>query len=195
MMKSIWKASLAVMLVACTDRPTVTDTAEAVPHPQVASTAQPHAIEVPWLATPDSLGPIAVGSIYSVLAKEYNEPPSTTPRDAEEEACDYAGLPILPDGVSLMLFGDTVVRIEVDTTGIRTRADVGVGSAEQEVLAKYAGHVRVAPHPYDGPEWHYVIVTPAPDSVYRMIFETDGKTVRSFRVGRRHAVDLIEGCS
>lgn len=133
--------------------------------------------------------------MYSALAREYGAPVRPLPTDPEDRACDYVSLPVLPAGVEMMVFGDTVVRIDVDTTGIRTREGVGVGSAERDVLARYAGHVRVEPHPYSGPEWHYVIVTPATDSTFRMIFETDGKRVRNFRVGLRRAVDLIEGCS
>jgi hypothetical protein len=117
------------------------------------------------------------------------------PTDPEEQRCDYAYLPGLPPGVGLMLFGDTIVRIDVDSTGVVTRERLGVGSLESALLTRYRGHVRVESHPYDGPEWHYVVVTPASDSTFRMTFETDGKIVRAYRIGLRRAVDLIEGCS
>ena len=145
--------------------------------------------------TPSSLGAITVGSLYSDVARRYGAPPRQVPVDEEKRACDYVKLPNLPAGVALMVFGDTIVRIDVDTTEIPTREGVGVGTNESEVLAKYAGRVRVESHPYSGPEWHYVIVTPAGDSTHRMIFETDGTRVRSFRVGFRRAVAYSEGCS
>lgn len=133
--------------------------------------------------------------MYSDVARKYGTPARPLPTDPEKQACDYVSLPVLPAGVGMMVFGDTVVRIDVDTTGIRTREGIRVGTPEPDVVATYAGRVRVESHPYSGPEWHYVIVTPPSDSTFRMIFETDGKRVRSFRVGFRRAVDLIEGCS
>lgn len=148
-----------------------------------------------WVASPDSMGQIAAGSLYSVVAQAFGAAPRLTPQDLEEQACDYVQLPGLPPQVSLMVFGDTIVRIDIDSAGVITREGMGVGSAESALLSQYRGHVRVAPHPYSGPEWHYVVVTPRLDSTFRMIFETDGKVVRTYRVGLRHAVDLIEGCS
>lgn len=54
--------------------------------------------------------------------------------------------------------------------------------------------VRQESHPYSGPEWHYLIVTPAQDSTRRIIFETDGWRVVSYRVGLASQVGYIEGC-
>lgn len=148
-----------------------------------------------WVAKPDSLGSLAIGTLYSAVARAHNAPTRPIPDDPEERACDYAGLPVLPKGVLLMVFGDTVVRADVDSTGVVTREGLGVGSPESALLSAYKGRVRVEAHPYSGPEWHYVIVTPSNDSTHRMIFETDGKRVRSYRIGLRRAVEQIEGCS
>jgi hypothetical protein len=133
--------------------------------------------------------------MYSDLARRYGAPQRDPTDDPEEQACDYAFLPNLPAGVGLMVFGDTVVRIDVDTTGVLTREGVGVGSSEGEVLERYAGKVRRDPRPYSGPESHYLVVNAPGDSTFRIIFETDGKRVDGYRLGRRDAVDLIEGCS
>ncbi len=62
-------------------------------------------------------------------------------------------------------------------------------------MGRHRGQVRVEPHPYTGPEGHYLIVTSPNDSMYRLIFETDGKHVVSYRAGLRPVVDWIEGCS
>ena len=55
--------------------------------------------------------------------------------------------------------------------------------------------VRVEPHPYDGPVGQYLIVDALDAPGLRLIYETDGDRVTSFRAGRRDAVDLIEGCA
>ncbi|HEX8674681.1 MAG TPA: hypothetical protein VF710_22460 [Longimicrobium sp.] len=122
--------------------------------------------------------------------------PVERPAVDPENACDYATLSGEIAGLSPMVWGDTLVRFDVDTPGIRTVEGVGVGSAEKDVMSRYAQQrLRTEPHPYDGPEWHYLTVDFPGDSVHRIIFETDGDTVRSFRVGLRSAVDLIEGCA
>jgi hypothetical protein len=181
----------AFVLVACTDNAAVKDAPAAsgtlrVPQARAAG---------PWVATPDSLGPIAVGSLYSVVARAFGGKVRPVPKDPEEQACDYAELPGLPQRVELMVFGDTIVRIDIDIPGVLTRQGLGVGSPESALLTGYRGQVRVESHPYDGPAGHYVVVTPGSDSIFRMIFETDGKVVQSYRIGLRRAVDLIEGCS
>jgi hypothetical protein len=110
--------------------------------------------------------------------------------------CNYAFPSALPRGTTVMVFGDTVVRFDVDTAGIRTAAGVGVGSTEAEVRSAYQGaKLQQEPHPYSGPEWHYLVVDTPSDTLHRIIFETDGRRVQRFRVGLRRAVNQIEGCS
>jgi len=147
----------------------------------------------PWIADPAGIGAIRTGMlVQDALARIGG---SGARGDLTEYGCDYVQLSAAPAGVGFMIWGDTIVRIDVDTAGIRTREGVGVGDRESVVLSRYAGYVRVEPDPYDGPEGHYVIVDAPATPGYRMIFQTDGNKVWAYRVGRRHAVDLIEGCS
>ena len=184
---------MIAVLVGCSDTSRnrlATDSARSEVTPGVAA---PQVVQ--WIANPDSLGPVPMGRLYSTVGREYGAPERPLSTDPEESACDYVDLPGLPAGVLLMVFGDTIVRADIDTTGVLTRDGLGVGSPESALLSAYKGRVMVKSHPYDGPEWHYVVVTPSNDSTFRMIFETDGQRVRSFRIGLRRAVDLIEGCS
>jgi hypothetical protein len=112
-----------------------------------------------------------------------------------EQGCNYAHLSGAPSAMSFMVSGDTVLRVDVDATGVTTAEGLGVGSTEAALLERYGGRARVEPHPYGGQEEHYVVVSTPGDTLHRMTFETNGKTVLSFRVGRGSAVDLIEGCS
>lgn len=111
------------------------------------------------------------------------------------EGCDFVVPAAAPLGVSLMVLSDTVVRVDIDTGTVATQEGIRIGDTEARVLEAYRGHVTVEAHPYDGPEWHYLIVDPPADTLHRMIFETDGTNVTSFRAGLRDAVDLIEGCA
>jgi len=107
--------------------------------------------------------------------------------------CDYAHFSALPE-VSVMVWGDSIMRFDMYTPAVRTTEGIGVGTTERDVLEAYP-QGRLAPHPYDGPEGHYVIVDAPEDGQLGMIFETDGSVVTSYRVGFRRAVALIEGCS
>jgi hypothetical protein len=86
-------------------------------------------------------------------------------------------------------------RVDVDTTGVLTAEGAGVGDSESRVLELYRGRVRVEPHKYSGPEGHYLVVTRSTDTLFLIIFETDGKRVERYRAGRRPAVEFVEGCA
>jgi hypothetical protein len=111
--------------------------------------------------------------------------------------CNYATFSALPPGTAIMIWADTIVRIEVDSARVRTRWGTGVGSTVAEIRQRHtAQDVRQEPHPYSAPTWHYMVVDPPGDTVHRIIFETDEQQrAQSYRVGFRRAVDLIEGCS
>jgi len=146
-----------------------------------------------WTVRVDGMGVVQVGMTI-VEVERLVGGAARIERIEPDEACGYAYSAALPAGTSLMLSGDTVVRVNVDTKGIRTEAGVEVGGTEAGTLERYLGIVRVEPHPYTGPEGHYLIVDDPAHPQFRLIFETDGKVVTSFRAGRRSEVDLIEGC-
>jgi hypothetical protein len=93
-----------------------------------------------------------------------------------------------------MLLDDVVARIDVDSAGIQTAEGAQVGDTEARIVELYRGRVASLPHKYlkDG---HNLIVRQPPTVTSRYVFETDGKKVLRYRVGRAPAVDLVEGCS
>jgi hypothetical protein len=93
-----------------------------------------------------------------------------------------------------MLVRDTVARIDVRDNTLATDAGVRVGDAESRVRELYRGRVKTEPHKYvQG--GHYLIVTSPTDTTRQIVFETDGKRVTSFRVGRTPEVGWVEGCA
>jgi hypothetical protein len=113
----------------------------------------------------------------------------------EEVDCAYWRSERWP-GLAMMASGGRVVRIETEDERYRTASGARVGMTEAEVLAIYGRAMRVEPHPYTGPEGHYLIYQ-ARDEPYGMIVETNYENGRavSIRVGTWEAVQLIEGCS
>ncbi len=112
----------------------------------------------------------------------------------EDTSCGYARWDGLPRRVRVMVTNDTIVRVFVQDSTARTADGMGLGSTEQQLREPYADRLMVSPHEYD--DGHYFTVTPvAPaDSAYRLIFETNGRTVTSYRAGLLPAVGWIEGC-
>lgn len=144
-----------------------------------------------WVARFDGLGPVTVGlSVAAATARYgagYAPPPGT-------EGCDYVRIPGGPVGALVMIERDSLVRIDITDARIATDRGVRIGDTETDVRRAYGGLVRQESHPYSGPEWHYLVVTPAQDSTRRIIFETNGWRVISYRVGLAKQVGYIEGC-
>jgi hypothetical protein len=126
--------------------------------------------------------------VSALLGEELRAPYSVP------DGCDQIQPGKLPQGVMLMVELDTVTRVEVETTGVRTVEGAQVGDSEQRVLELYKGRIHVEPHKYIEPEGHYLIVSPPGDTLHRIVFETDGKVVVAYRAGRRPSVEYVEGC-
>jgi hypothetical protein len=109
--------------------------------------------------------------------------------------CDYASLGKLSPGVSIMVENGTIARVEVKDSLTQTAEGAHVGDSEARIHALYGNRVEVQPHKYiDG---HYLIVRSSDprDSLYRLVFETDGKAVLEYRSGRTPPVHYVEGCA
>ena len=146
-----------------------------------------------WVATPTGLGPVVAGMPVTELSRALGE--TITPKYSEGSGCGFVRAAALPADVLVMILHDSVARVDVRNREVRTAAGVGVGDAEQRVLAAYDSRVTSSPHKYTGPTGHYLTVSALPDTAHLIVFETDGRVVTNYRVGRRAAVELVEGCS
>jgi hypothetical protein len=99
----------------------------------------------------------------------------------------------MPVGVRLMIEGGKLVRIDVDSAGIRTVGGAEVGMSEAELRTRYP-QLEVRPHKYDTAA-HYLIYREHPDSSRRLVFETDRQRVLRYRGGVMPPVEYVEGCS
>jgi len=108
--------------------------------------------------------------------------------------CGYAQPESWAEGLSFMVNGKRIVRVDVSEGSISTLSGVGIGTSEDIVMKTYPGQLEVREHPYD-PSGHYLVYEPEEQTELSLIFETDGRQVTSFRSGRRDAVEYIEGCS
>jgi len=181
--------AIALLLTSCeaAPRPAAAPGANATPGPTGADTV--------WVLTPEGYGPVRIGAPRAVAAVALGAPLTLDTAAMISENCGHVRMPRGPGGVSLMIVNDTVVRVEVSERGVRTAAGDQVGDAEAEVLARYAARIRVEPHPYSGPEGHYLVVPAVGDTTRQLILETDGQRVTRFRTGRLPEVTWMEGCA
>lgn len=144
-----------------------------------------------WLVTSRGIGPVSAGMRFSVAAPLLGVPASAGTGD---QACAYVRPVHGPAGVSLMVRGGEVARVQVDSGDVRTAEGARIGDSEARIDSLYAGRVTSAPHKYTS--GHYLTVKPAGgESPYRLVFETDGKRVTRYRAGRLPEVEWVEGCS
>jgi hypothetical protein len=136
-----------------------------------------------------SVGPLRVG-MSAAEARSALGMPASSARSGECSYLDTKGR----SRVYVMLVRDTVARLDVRDSTIATAAGARVGDTEARVLALYRGRVSTEPHKYvEG--GHYLVVQSPGDSARRLVFETDGRRVTSYRVGRMPEVMWVEGCS
>ncbi|MCX5811659.1 MAG: hypothetical protein NT178_03840 [Proteobacteria bacterium] len=118
------------------------------------------------------------------LTFSYDSPP-------ENNECTYAYTKSLP-GLYLMLVNEVVARIDVDKGDYTTLEGAKPGDSE-ETIKKLYPKIEIEGQKYI-PEGHYLIVR-SPDKSRAIIFDTDGKKVTAFRVGRMPEVEYVEGCN
>lgn len=147
--------------------------------------------------TLDGLGAIEVGAAYGQAEVATGHPMQRAyPMLGDDESCVMGsfGDPAA-DGVTVLGGDGRVRRIDISAPSrIRTDAGIGIGSSESEVKAAYPGEIEVQPHEYD-PDGHYLVYRPADTNDRMMIFETDGRSVTTFRVGDDEFTPYVEGCA
>lgn len=96
------------------------------------------------------------------------------------------------EGLRFMVTNGTIARIEVENNSYSTDKGAKIGDTEERIKSLYEG-VTVNPQKYD--ETKHVMEVYSEDEQYLIIFETDGKRVTEFRVGKAEEVGYVEGCS
>lgn len=147
-----------------------------------------------WVVTPRGLGPLEAG-MSRADAERVVGASLAIAQDSSWTNCGYTPTDHLPPGVRVMVEGGSVARIDVDSSARTSTAEgARVGDSEDRIRQLYGARVAATPHKYTS--GHYLTVVPAQpsDSLYRIVFETDGQRVLRYRAGRRPPVENVEGC-
>jgi len=109
-----------------------------------------------------------------------------------EDGCYYAAPRQGFKGVRFMVTNGSVARIEIASKEYATDKGAKIGDTEDKIKSLYKD-VQVFPQKYDAKKNDLEVHSA--DKQYLIIFETDGKRVTGFRVGKAEEVSLVEGCS
>lgn len=144
-----------------------------------------------WTVSEFGYGPLRAGMTLAQVDSIVGHPLATRPLAPE---CDYVRLAAPNDSLYLMVIQGRLTRIDIRHPGVRTTRGIQVGDPEALVMERYAGRFTTTPHHYVTGK--YVMVRPESpaDSSYRIVFETNGKQVTTFRSGLMPSVGWIEGC-
>jgi hypothetical protein len=168
---------------------------EATGRPGAADSTAPlsEAEAEPWTIRLDGVGPVRFGMALADARAALRDSLIVAPPGGE---CGFSVPRGAPTGVRFMVEQGKIVRVDVDSSGVRTAAGAEVGMSEADVRDRYPVGLRVLPHKYD-PKGRYLVLqgTVPADSARRLIFETDGQRVVRYRAGITPAVEYVEGCA
>lgn len=142
----------------------------------------------------NGIGPIRVGMTVSQAAKAAG---TRLVSDPPDNNCYYVKPQGEPKDIGFMVTQGRIARVDVwKNKKITTLKGAKIGDSEARIKSLYPGQIKVSFHKYvQG--GHYLTFVPkdSADKNYRVVFETDGKRVVTFRSGKVPEVEFVEGCS
>lgn len=144
------------------------------------------------VVTYDGFGPVKVGMTLPQASKALGVR-VTRGAGYDGDECYYASPESGHEGVIFMMSGPRIVRIDVRGSNYATDRGARVGDSEARIKRLYRGEFKVSRHKYF--EAGRYIEVEAKGGRYLIIFETDGRRVTTYRVGRPEQVGYVEGCS
>jgi len=144
-----------------------------------------------YVVTYDSFGKVKVGMTVSKASKALGVP---LVRDAGYNGnCYYVSPKRGFKNVAFMMDGRQIVRIDINGKEYSTDKGAKVGDTEAKIKRLYKGMYKIYKHKYV--DYGHYIEIEMKGGKYSIIFETDGKRVVTYRVGKPEQVGYVEGCS
>ena len=142
----------------------------------------------------DGLGPMTIGMHVSEVERATGMEVDISSDFSPQ--CRYGQLVGGPRDLFLMFSRRELVRIDVGSgSAIQTDTGIGVGDPISAVEDAYGDELEREPHPYLYDRGSYLIFDPEPEDGLLIIFETNRRSVTSFRSGFDEQVRYIEGCA
>ncbi len=148
----------------------------------------------------DGVGPIRIGmrlrDAIKATGMKFTDPKKYDATD-DPNVCTYVSFRNGPADVSFMLLNGMIARLDLFGKATnRTAEGAGVGTRERDIHKIYGtAKIKVAPSYYEGADaGHEITVTMPGHAGLRYFFATDLKKVVAMRIGRKAAVEYVEGC-
>lgn len=144
-----------------------------------------------WEVSFEGVGPVKFASTTVEAAAALK----TASTDSDSSGCHYWRPAGAPPGLSLMIEGGKVVRVDVDSPGVASKQGLQVGASVASATAALGPGASVIPHKYQYQAgWRYLTLMSA-DSSRAIVAEVDSHSVRTWRAGLWPAAGYVEGCS
>ncbi len=140
----------------------------------------------------DRFGPVKIGMTASQAAKILGVRVTRDP-GYEGGTCYYTSPKRGFKDIAFMMNGRRIARIDIHSKEYRTDRGAKIGDSEARIKRLYKGMFKVYQHKYVD-NAHYIEVE-MKGGTHSIIFETDGKRVVTYRVGKPEQVGYVEGCS
>jgi outer membrane protein assembly factor BamE (lipoprotein component of BamABCDE complex) len=140
----------------------------------------------------DRFGSVKIGMTASQAAKVLGV---RVTRDAGYEGgnCYYTSPKSGFKDIAFMMSGRRIARIDINSKEYATDKGAKIGDTEARIKRLYKGMYKVYQNKYV--DYAHDIEVEMKGGKFSIIFETDGKRVVSYRVGRPEQVGYVEGCS
>jgi hypothetical protein len=139
--------------------------------------------------TTAGIGPLTFGMNVAAAEPVIGTRLLTESGRAPAGECYYVKPEKGPVGVFLMVSKSTIERVDIRAgSPVKTRSGLGIGTTLEQLKSALGAQLQVT-----GSTATFV-PTSANDANYRVIFETDGATVVSFRAGKIPEVNSAIGC-
>jgi len=140
----------------------------------------------------DRFGSVKIGMTASQAAKVLGV---RVTRNAGYEGgnCYYTSPKSGFKDIAFMMSGRRIARIDINSKEYATDKGAKIGDTEATIKRLYKGMYKVYQNKYV--DYAHDIEVKMKGGKFSIIFETDGKRVVSYRVGRTEQVGYVEGCS
>jgi hypothetical protein len=162
--------------------------------------AAPEPIKSSTRIRTDGIGAIEIGMTLAEAAQAtgmtFTDPGKYQATD-DAKSCTYVDLVGGPRDVSFMVLNGEIARIDLGPRASnRTLEGLGIGASEDAIRHIYSdAKITVEPSFYGGADHGREFTVEFPDSTdMHYFFATDLKKINGMRVGRKDAVEYVEGC-
>jgi hypothetical protein len=161
----------------------------------VASTTDPALLGTPTLVDTSTVGLRAVGAVTFGMTIQDAEKAAGTRLILEGAPASVSGCQVMrperaPVGVRFVVVKGAVVRVDISEGPVKTYSGAGVNTTVAQLQKLYTANLQATP---DGKSFLYV-PKDAVDADYRVVFETDGTKITSYRAGKLPTVLTATPC-